>query len=164
MSTHHPLLEKLTAVLMNEADEATRSEIKAALASDPLLAAEEQRLRATIAIVQTELGDGATLAPQRMDDLMESASSISAARSELRTSPHGWSSLMRAAAAVVVLSGGVWTALQFADHTQVLITDEAGQDERIASIARANLLGQLAFQQANPRRPSNGIDAFVLGQ
>ena len=80
MSTHHPLLEKLTAVLMNEADEATRSEIKAALASDPLLAAEEQRLRATIAIVQTELGDGATLAPQRMDDLMESASSISAAR------------------------------------------------------------------------------------
>jgi hypothetical protein len=55
-------LEKLTAVLMNEADDATRSEIKIALASDPLLVAEEQRLRATIAIVQAELGDGATLA------------------------------------------------------------------------------------------------------
>jgi len=163
MSTHHPHLEKLTAVLMNEADEATRAEIKAALASDPLLAAEEQRLRATIAMVQTELGDGATLAPQRVDDLLDSASSISEARTELLTSPHGWSSLMRAAAAVVVLSGGVWTALQFADHTQVLITDEAGHDERIASIARANLLGQLAFQQANPRRASSGVDASVFG-
>ncbi|HIG87009.1 MAG TPA: DUF3520 domain-containing protein [Planctomycetes bacterium] len=164
MSTHHPLLEKLTAVLMNEADEATRSEIKIALASDPLLVAEEQRLRATIAIVQAELGDGATLAPQRVDDLLESASSISAARTELLTSPNGWSSLMRAAAAVVVLSGGVWTALQFADHNQVLITDEAAHDERIASIARANLLGQLAFQRANPRRASGGVDAFVFGQ
>ena len=158
MSTHHPLLEKLTAVLMNEADAATQAEIKLALENDPSLAAEEQRLRATIALVQSELGDGQSLAPHRVEDLLSSAATLSDARSEVLTSPHSWGALMRSAAAVVLLSGGVWGVLQYADQGHVEISDEQAHDERIASIARANLMGQLAFRQANPRVASGNPD------
>lgn len=164
MSTHHPLLEKLTAVLMNEADAATQAEIKLALENDPSLAAEEQRLRATIALVQSELGDVQSLAPHRVEDLLSSAATLSDARSEVLTSPHSWGALMRSAAAVVLLSGGVWGALQYADQGHVVISDEQAHDERIASIARANLMGQLAFRQANPRVASgNPDDQWVRG-
>ena len=164
MSTHHPLLEKLTAVLMNEADAATQAEIKLALENDPSLAAEEQRLRATIALVQSELGDGQSLAPHRVEDLLSSAATLSDARSEVLTSPHSWGALMRSAAAVVLLSGGVWGVLQYADQGHVEISDEQAHDERIASIARANLMGQLAFRQANPRVASgNPDDQWVRG-
>ena len=164
MSTHHPLLEKLTAVLMNEADSATQAEIKLALENDPSLAAEEQRLRATIALVQTELGDGQALAPHRVEDLLSSAAKLSGARSEVLTSPHSWGALMRSAAAVVLLSGGVWGVLQYADQGHVEISDEQAYDERIASIARANLLGQLAFRQANPRVASGNPDDQWVGR
>lgn len=164
MSTHHPLLEKLTAVLMNEADAATQAEIKLALENDPSLVAEEQRLRATIALVQTQLGDEQSLAAHRVEDLLSSAATLSSARSEALTSPHSWGALMRSAAAVVLLSGGVWGALQYADQGHVEISDEQAYDERIASIARANLLGQLAFRQANPRVASgNPDDQWVRG-
>lgn len=161
---NHPLLEKLTAVLMDEADAATVEEITQALASDSDLAAIATGLRATITLVQNELGVGATLPRGRVDDLLTSAHALSESRIPAALPDSGVGALMRAAAAVVILSGGVWGALQFAGQDQVLITDEAAQDERIASIARANLMGQLLYRQAHPRQASGQVDASVLGR
>lgn len=150
MDTQHPLLEDLCAVLLGEADAVTRARVDAALHEDPALVALEQRLRATLDLVAA-----AGAEPDRLPD-QDRAALLEAARG-LRPGPSAspgaapLSSLLRAAAAVVALAGGVWFALDAGpSSTQVAWVDEdpqalAAQRARQVLLAEVRRLARRPF-------------------
>jgi hypothetical protein len=144
METNHPLLEDLCAVLLGEADAVTRERVTRALVEDPALAALEQRLRATLDLVT-----GAGLEPEQLP-AREREALLSAARGLAAPAPAPLGGLLRAAAAVVCLAGGVWFALESGPSAPAIEWVEDDPSAVAAARARVVLLEQVRRLRSAP--------------
>ncbi len=144
METNHPLLEDLCAVLLGEADAVTRERVTRALVEDPALAALEQRLRATLDLVT-----GAGLEPEQLP-AREREALLSAARGLAAPAPAPLGGLLRAAAAVVCLAGGVWFALESGPSGPAIEWVEDDPSAVAAARARVVLLEQVRRLRSAP--------------
>lgn len=149
----HPLLQDLVAVLLGEADTATQERIESALLQDVELVALRARLETTLSQVAAARGEA---------HLSESMRATLRLEAQRRVSPPSSASLLlRSAAAVVVLSTGVWTLVeQFIVPRSAprLIAEDVVAEARVADRARAHLIERARALSTEMLPTATGVD------
>ena len=107
------LHQMLCAYVLGEADAAERSEIERALARDPALCEERDRLAATIGLVQNSLGKDETLSYRATSEVTRAAAmQMSGPTPAPRSIPWHQSTALRAAASIVAVVGASYLGWQ----------------------------------------------------
>ncbi len=107
ISEQDRLNQLLCAYVLGEADAAERAEIEGALARDPALREERDRIAATVGLVKDAMGKDETLSYRATSEVTRAAAEMIAGPVPARR-PVAWyqSSSLRAAASIVALVGG----------------------------------------------------------